>query len=83
VLRQLNGWFEHYNTVHPHKALGYRSPREFRKQLVAETTENAVGARRRLHEGTVSADAIGSITATSQAGLVASADLLYEHASKG
>ena len=21
-------WFEHYNTVQPHKALGYRSPRE-------------------------------------------------------
>jgi hypothetical protein len=25
VLRQLDGWFEHYNTVHPHKALGYCS----------------------------------------------------------
>ena len=22
VLRQLDGWFEHYNAVHPHKALG-------------------------------------------------------------
>src|SRR5215469_8060137 len=33
-----------YNTVHPHKALGYRSPREFRNRLVQETTENAVGA---------------------------------------
>jgi putative transposase len=22
-------WFEHYNTLHPHKALGYQSPREF------------------------------------------------------
>jgi len=52
VLRQLDSWFEHYNTVHPHKALGYRSPREFRKALVAETTENAVGAVRRLHECT-------------------------------
>jgi len=29
VLRQLPFWFEHYNTVHPHRALGYRSPREF------------------------------------------------------
>ena len=29
VLRQLPGWFAHYNEVHPHKALGYRSPREF------------------------------------------------------
>lgn len=60
VLRQLDGWFEHYNTVHPHKALGYRSPREFREQFVAETTENAVGAVRRPHEGTMFADAVGS-----------------------
>ena len=52
VLRQLDFWFEHYNTVHPHKALGYRSPREFRKQLVDKTTENAVGARRRRNERT-------------------------------
>lgn len=29
VLRQLPGWLAHYNEVHPHKALGYRSPREF------------------------------------------------------
>jgi len=29
VLRQLPGWLAHYNAVHPHKALGYRSPREF------------------------------------------------------
>lgn len=29
VMRQLPAWFEHYNTVHPHRALGYRSPREF------------------------------------------------------
>jgi len=28
-MRQLPAWFEHYNTVHPHRALGYRSPREF------------------------------------------------------
>jgi putative transposase len=60
VLRQLDGWFEHYNAVHPHKALGYRSPREFRRQVVEETTENAVGALRRPHQGTVSADAVGS-----------------------
>ena len=39
VLRQLDSWFEHYNSVHPHKALGYRSPREFRKQIVEKTTE--------------------------------------------
>lgn len=29
VLRQLPLWLHHYNTEHPHKALGYRSPREF------------------------------------------------------
>src|SRR6516165_3330180 len=30
VLRQLDSWFEHHNRMHPHKPLGYRSPREFR-----------------------------------------------------
>ena len=29
VMRQLPSWIAHYNEVHPHKALGYRSPREF------------------------------------------------------
>ncbi len=29
VLKNLPLWFEHYNSLHPHKALGYRSPREF------------------------------------------------------
>ncbi|KIV67257.1 Mobile element protein [Rhizobium sp. UR51a] len=29
VIAQLPLWFEHYNTLHSHKALGYRSPREF------------------------------------------------------
>ncbi|MGC0055728.1 IS3 family transposase (plasmid) [Brucella pituitosa] len=29
VITSLPLWFEHYNTLHPHKALGYRSPREF------------------------------------------------------
>lgn len=29
VIAQLPAWFDHYNTVHPHRALGYRSPREF------------------------------------------------------
>lgn len=29
VIAQLPSWFEHYNTLHPHKALGYCSPREF------------------------------------------------------
>ncbi len=29
VIAQLPSWFEHYNTLQPHNALGYRSPREF------------------------------------------------------
>ncbi|HEY0909523.1 MAG TPA: IS3 family transposase, partial [Bradyrhizobium sp.] len=29
VLSRLPFWFDHYNRVHPHKALGYRSPAEF------------------------------------------------------
>jgi putative transposase len=29
VMTQLPAWFEHYNAVHPHRALGCRSPREF------------------------------------------------------
>jgi putative transposase len=60
VLRQLDAWFWHYNTVHPHKALGYRSPHEFRKQLMEKTTENAVGAVRRSLESTTATEAIGS-----------------------
>jgi putative transposase len=29
VLENLPLWFGHYNSLHPHKALRYRSPREF------------------------------------------------------
>ena len=29
VIRSLPKWFAHYNELHPHRALGYRSPREF------------------------------------------------------
>jgi putative transposase len=29
VLRSLPAWFTHYNEVHPHRALRYRSPRQF------------------------------------------------------
>ena len=29
AMRLLPSWMTHYNKVHPHKALGYRSPREF------------------------------------------------------
>ncbi|HGD8795127.1 TPA: integrase core domain-containing protein, partial [Escherichia coli] len=28
---------EHYNENHPHNALGYRSPREYRRQRVTLT----------------------------------------------
>jgi len=31
VLRQLAGWFEDYNEMHPHQGLAMRSPREFRR----------------------------------------------------
>jgi putative transposase len=60
VLRQLDSWFEHYNALHPHKALGYRSPREFRRRLAARPSEIAVGATRRPHDSNGSAGAIGS-----------------------
>ena len=29
VMNRLSAWITHYNEVHPHKALGYRLPREF------------------------------------------------------
>lgn len=29
VIQALPRWFEHYNELHPHRALGYSSPREF------------------------------------------------------
>jgi putative transposase len=32
VMRQLAGWFEHYNTQHPHSALGYLPPRRFKEK---------------------------------------------------
>jgi putative transposase len=41
VLRQLDSWFGHYNNVHPvhpNSALGYLSPREFRKRMMEKTT---------------------------------------------
>src|ERR1051325_6126451 len=63
-----DAWFEHYNSVHPHKALGYRSPREFRREFVEETTENAVGAVRRPHDGTAATEAGGSRTEPPQGG---------------
>jgi hypothetical protein len=41
VMRQLPSWIAHYNEVHPHKALGYRSPREF----IAATEDLTVSGR--------------------------------------
>jgi putative transposase len=36
VMRHLADWFEHYNTQHPHSAMGYLPPRRFReKQAVS------------------------------------------------
>lgn len=32
VMKLLKHWFEHYNTKHPHSALGYLPPRMFREQ---------------------------------------------------
>ncbi|RYY08391.1 MAG: IS3 family transposase [Alphaproteobacteria bacterium] len=39
VIGQLPGWLTHYNEVHPHRALGYRSPREY----IAQTREAPSG----------------------------------------
>jgi putative transposase len=60
VLHQLDAWFEHYNNAHPHKAPGYRSPREFRQQTAEKAIVHAVGAVRRSHDGTTTAEAVGS-----------------------
>ena len=38
VLRQLPVWLSHYNELHPHRALGYRSPREF----IARSTQEVL-----------------------------------------
>ncbi len=35
VLEQLPIWFEDYNEIHPHQGLKMRSPREYRKSLIA------------------------------------------------
>jgi hypothetical protein len=48
-VEQLDNWLEHYNTVHPHKALGYRSPRKFCASVNNGATHYAVRALRRPH----------------------------------
>lgn len=40
VINQLPSWFHHYNTVHPHRALGYLAPREY---IVQSTSEELSG----------------------------------------
>ena len=35
VLAQLRSWFSDYNLVHPHSALQYRSPDEFRNDQLS------------------------------------------------
>jgi putative transposase len=42
VIELLPKWFEHYNTVHPHRALGYRSPREFLADNATAASEEPV-----------------------------------------
>jgi putative transposase len=39
VLKSLPRWFDHYNAIHPHSALRYRSPREF---IAANSNREAV-----------------------------------------
>jgi putative transposase len=75
VLHQLDSWFAHYNSVHPHKALGYRSPREFRKQIVEKATEEAVVAVRRPPDGTEATEAVGSRPTAAQSAVTRSASL--------
>jgi len=60
VLAQLGDWFEHYNTAHPHKSLGYRSPREFRALVKNGATGHTVGAPRRAHHSALSTGGLGS-----------------------
>lgn len=38
VIRALPNWFAHYNELHPHRALRYRSPREFIKIRSSQST---------------------------------------------
>jgi hypothetical protein len=61
--------------MHPHKALGYRSPREFRKQIVEKATENAVGAVRRPLDSTTATEAVGSRPSAAQGAVAHRASL--------
>jgi hypothetical protein len=54
---QLDFWFQHHNTMFPSKALGYRSPSEFRKQMAGEDDRDrgrrcaSTARRRKVHGG--------------------------------
>jgi len=50
VLAELGGWFDDYNTLAPHSALGMRSPREHRA-LTAFAAPPASGAPPHLSQG--------------------------------
>ena len=39
VIESLPVWIDHYNAIHPHKALRYRSPREF---IAAKSNQEAL-----------------------------------------
>ena len=44
VMQSLPKWFEHYNQLHPHRALSYLSPREFiAERLTAKSVEPVFG----------------------------------------
>lgn len=43
VIRALPAWFDHYNELHPHRALGYRSPREFIAARSTKSVETVSG----------------------------------------
>ncbi|MET3413789.1 transposase InsO family protein [Methylobacterium sp. 1030] len=45
VLRQLPVWLAHYNDLHPHRALGYRSPREFITRSTKEILSGLQGGQ--------------------------------------
>ncbi len=52
VLAQLGGWFDDYNTLAPHSALGMRSPREYR--ALASAAPPHLPQDRRSTEGPLS-----------------------------
>jgi transposase InsO family protein len=46
VLAQLSGWFDDYNTLAPHSALGMRSPLEYRKYPALAAMQLSMAATR-------------------------------------